>query len=77
MPSPDEKDRASNASNDAKESGDEGRDRPGMPDEASVLSERNFTSPKGREYRIIETDEKDAYDAPPPPKEQDSERSDP
>ncbi len=75
MPSPDEKDRASNARNGAKESADESRARPGMPDEASVLSERIFTSPKGREYRIIETDETDAYDAPP--EDQHSERADP
>jgi hypothetical protein len=38
-----------------------------MPNEASVLSEKEFTSPGGRQYRIIKTDEKDPYDAPAPP----------
>jgi hypothetical protein len=40
-----------------------------MPNEASVLSEKTFTSPKGKQYRIIKTDEMDPYDAPAPPKE--------
>jgi hypothetical protein len=49
-----------------------------MPDETSVLSEKTFTSPKGKKYRIIETDETDPYDdAPPPPKKRRSERADP
>jgi hypothetical protein len=39
-----------------------------MPNEASVLSEKTFTSPKGKQYRIIKTDEMDPYDAPAPPK---------
>ena len=38
--------------------------RPGMPNKASVLSEKAFTSPKGKRYRIIRTDEIDSYDAP-------------
>jgi hypothetical protein len=58
---------ASHKSNGAPESA-EGRDRPGMPDNASVLSEKAFKSPKGKHYRIIRTDEKDPYDAPAPPK---------
>jgi hypothetical protein len=33
-----------------------------MPEDASILSERAFTSPKGRKYRILKTDEKDAYE---------------
>jgi len=37
---------------------------PGLPDPATVVSERMFTSPKGRRYRIIKTTEKDPYDPP-------------
>ena len=48
----------------------EGKRRPGTPNKASVLSEKAFTSPKGKHYRIIKTDETDPYDAPAPPKEQ-------
>jgi hypothetical protein len=40
--------------------------RPGLPDPSSIVSVKTFTSPKGRRYRIIETDEPDAYDAPTP-----------
>lgn len=56
-------------SNDAAESA-EGKDCPGMPNKASVLSEKEFTSPKGKHYRIIRTDEMDPYDAPVFPEEQ-------
>jgi hypothetical protein len=38
--------------------------RPGLPNEESVVSEKTFTSPKGKRYRIIKTTEKDAYDKP-------------
>jgi len=48
-----------------------------MPNETSVLSEKAFTSPKGKKYRIIKTDETDSYDAPLPPKERRGERADP
>jgi hypothetical protein len=74
---PDKKDRTSSASNGSPESADESRARPGLPDEASVLSEKAFTSPKGKEYRIIKTDETDPYDAPLPPKEQRGDGADP
>jgi hypothetical protein len=37
---------------------------PGLPDKATIVSERTFTSPKGRRYRIIRTTEKDPYDPP-------------
>jgi hypothetical protein len=37
---------------------------PGLPDKDTVISERTFTSPKGRRYRIIRTTEKDPYDPP-------------
>jgi hypothetical protein len=37
---------------------------PGLPDPATVVSERMFTSPKGRRYRIIKTTETDPYDPP-------------
>jgi hypothetical protein len=77
MSHPDKKDRASHKRNGSPESAEENRDRPGMPDEKSVLSEKPFTSPKGKEYRIIRTDETDPYDAPLPPEEQRGERADP
>jgi hypothetical protein len=73
----DEKDRASHTSTDSTESADESRGRPGMPNETSVLSEKAFTSPKGKRYRIIKTDETDPYDAPLSPKEQRNERANP
>lgn len=37
---------------------------PGLPDKDTVISERLFTSPKGKRYRIIKTTEKDPYDPP-------------
>jgi hypothetical protein len=40
------------------------RRNPGLPNPATVVSERMFTSPKGRRYRIIKTNEKDPYDPP-------------
>ena len=76
MSCPDEKDRASHTSNDFTESADKSRGRPGMPNEMSVLSEQAFTSPKGKNYRIIKTDETDPYDAPLRPKERRGERAD-
>jgi hypothetical protein len=36
--------------------------RPGLPDESSVVAETTFTSPKGTTYRVLKTNEKDAYD---------------
>jgi hypothetical protein len=41
-----------------------GKPRPGLPDKSSILSIKTLTSPKGNRYRIIETDETDAYDLP-------------
>jgi hypothetical protein len=35
-----------------------------LPDEATIVSEETFTSPKGRKYRIIRTNQSDVYDAP-------------
>jgi hypothetical protein len=64
MSQADKKDaRASSTSNSATESA-EGKGRPGMPNKASVVSEKVFTSPKGKHYRIIRTDEMDPYDDP-------------
>jgi hypothetical protein len=37
---------------------------PGLPDKETIVSERTFTSPKGKRYRIIRTTEKDPYDPP-------------
>lgn len=39
--------------------------RPGLPDKSSIVSVKTLTSPRGNRYRIIETDETDAYDPPP------------
>ena len=36
--------------------------RPGLPDKSSIVSVKTLVSPKGNRYRIIETDETDAYD---------------
>jgi hypothetical protein len=44
---------------------------PGLPDPASVVSERVFVSPKGRRYRILRTTEKDPYDPPDQPNKDD------
>jgi hypothetical protein len=38
--------------------------RRGLPDEASILDTKTFTSRTGKKYRIIKTCEKDAYDPP-------------
>ena len=43
--------------------------RPGLPAPESVISETEFTSPKGAKYRIIKTRETDPYDKPEKPKE--------
>jgi hypothetical protein len=40
--------------------------RPGLPAESSILSEKTFTSPRNRRYRIITTSERDPYDEPDP-----------
>ena len=36
--------------------------RPGLPNESSIVAEIEFTSPKGTKYRVLRTNEKDAYD---------------
>jgi hypothetical protein len=41
--------------------------RPGLPDKSSIVAVKTLTSPKGNRYRIIETDETDAYDPPVAP----------
>ncbi|HYO50831.1 MAG TPA: hypothetical protein VEW94_13345 [Chloroflexia bacterium] len=40
-----------------------------LPDPESVIAEVPFTSPKGNTYRIIITDEVDAYEEPERPPE--------
>jgi hypothetical protein len=42
---------------------------PGLPNPESVVSEQVFISPKGRRYRILRTTEKDPYDPPDEPKD--------
>ena len=47
-----------------------GQERPpraGMPAQDSIISETTFVSPKGKVYRILKTNEMDAYDEPLPP----------
>jgi hypothetical protein len=66
---------ASHTSNGVTESAED-KGRPGVPNKASVLSEKVFTSPTGKHYRIIRTDEMDPYDAPVCPKKQRSQRDD-
>jgi hypothetical protein len=60
MPEPDE------PSGPPEDSADAEKERPGLPRNESRVSEKPFTSPKGRRYRIIKTDETDAYDEPEP-----------
>ena len=66
--------RASHTSNGVTEAAEGQLGRPGLPNKASVLSEKVFTSPTGKHYRIIRTDEMDPYDAPVDSKKQRSER---
>jgi hypothetical protein len=42
------------------------QERPGLPAESSVLSEKTFISPGNKRYRIITTSERDACDEPDP-----------
>lgn len=73
MSQADKKDaRASSTSNSERESA-EGKGRPGLPNKASVLSEKVFTSSTGKHYRIIRTDEMDPYDDPVDSRKQRSE----
>jgi hypothetical protein len=37
--------------------------RPGLPDKSAIVSVKTLVSPKGNRYRIIETNETDAYDS--------------
>jgi hypothetical protein len=43
--------------------------RSGLPAPESIVSETEFTSPKGAKYLIIKTRETDPYDKPKRPKE--------
>jgi hypothetical protein len=44
------------------DSGSEPEPRPGLPAPGSIVSEKEFTSPRGAKYRIIRTRETDPYD---------------
>jgi hypothetical protein len=44
---------------------DVGRRRAGLPASTSVVAEKTFTSPGGRAYRIIRTNEKDPEEPVP------------
>jgi hypothetical protein len=37
---------------------------PWLPDKAAIISEETFTSPQGRQYRILRTNLTDEYDDP-------------
>ena len=52
------------------------KSHPDAPNKASVLSEKEFTSPTGKGYRIITTDETDPYDAHISPKKRPRQRDD-
>ena len=67
---------ASHASNGVTAS-DEVEGRPYLPNKASVVSEKEFTSPTGKRYRLIRTDETDPYDAHGRPNKQPGQRDDP
>ena len=68
MPGSDEKPASSGRGKKRKpEAGGKPR-RPGLPAESSILSEKLFTSPKKRTYRIIHTSETDATDKDEPVK---------
>lgn len=44
-----------------------GSPRVGLPDPKSVVAEEAFKSPKGGQYHVLHTTERDAYDDPMPP----------
>ncbi len=48
-----------------------GSPRAGLPDPESVVAAVAFMSPKGGQYRVLRTTERDGYDdaVPPPPAE--------
>jgi hypothetical protein len=69
-----EKDAGASQTNNSTAESTQGKSRPGLPNKASVVSEKTFISPKGKRYRIIRTDEMDAYDAPVSPEEQRSKK---
>ena len=48
--------------------------RQDLPEEAHIIGEKDFTSPKGNKYRIILTDELDAYEQPDPGSEKRAEK---
>jgi hypothetical protein len=66
--------RASHTKNGGVTGSDKVEGRPYLPNKASVLSEKEFTSPTGKRYRIIRTDETDPYDAHGRPKKQPGQR---
>ncbi len=66
----DEKIRRSGAAPPPSEGSEPARRR-GLPDEASIVSSKTFTSPRGKKYRIIKTRESDPYDPPVADKEED------
>jgi hypothetical protein len=43
-------------------SGNGTKQRPGLPKPESITGQRTFTSPQGKLYRILSTDETDAYE---------------
>jgi hypothetical protein len=64
MPAPDAEDpRPCTEDNESERLGEDAlAEHPGLPEEATVVSEETITSPKGRKYRILRTTQMDPYD---------------
>jgi hypothetical protein len=48
-----------------------GKARPGLPDPEEIVAERSFVSPKGKRYRVLRTNERDAYEEDDRPERKD------
>jgi hypothetical protein len=59
MPSPRAPDPPSHDANDQEQASERDPQPLALPDPATILSEETFVSPKGREYRILRTNQTD------------------
>jgi hypothetical protein len=48
-----------------------GKARPGLPDPEEIVAEHSFVSPKGKRYRVLRTNERDAYEEDDGPERKD------
>jgi hypothetical protein len=71
MPASDTPDRDSCRTEDGTLQFEEDSPPPWLPDEATIISEETFTSPKGRRYRILRTNLTDPDDRPATEEHQD------